>query len=51
MKQQDKIALLAKTKLNTLKTLIFKDLIDSYINHDDFFSVINVSRNYNQIKE
>ena len=34
--------LLAKTKLSTIKVLIFKALIDSNINHDKFVSVNNV---------
>ena len=34
-KKLDKIALLAKTKLNTIEVLISKDLIKSYIWHDE----------------
>ena len=34
--------LLGKTKLNTIKNLISKALIDSCINHDKYFSVNNV---------
>ena len=30
--------------------LISKTLIDSYINHDEFVSVNNLSREYNEIK-
>ena len=33
-KTQDKIALLAKSKLNSIKVLISKALIDSVISHD-----------------
>ena len=36
-KKHDKIVLLAKTKLNTIEILNSKTLIDSYINHDEFF--------------
>ena len=43
--------LLAKTKLNTIEDLIFKALINSYINHDEFVSVNNVLREYNEMKE
>ena len=50
-KKHDKIALLAKTKLNTIKILISKVLIDSYTNHDNFFSVNNACREYNEMKE
>ena len=36
--------LLAKTKLNNIEDLIFKALINLYINHDEFISVNNVLR-------
>ena len=36
------IILLAKTKLNAIKILISKALLDSYINHDEFVLVSNV---------
>ena len=50
-KKHDKIVLLAKTKLNTIKVLISKALIHSYINHDTFLSVNNVLREYNEMKK
>ena len=34
-----------------MKVLIFKVLIESYINHDEFVSVNNVLREYNETKE
>ena len=37
--------LLAKVKLNTIKVLIFKDLIYWYVNHKELISVNNVLRN------
>ena len=37
-KKNDKISLLEKTKLNSIEVLMYRDLIDSYISHDDFFS-------------
>ena len=40
----DRIVLLAKTELNTIKVLISKALINSYINHDEFVSVNNMLR-------
>ena len=43
--------MLIKTKLNSIEVLIFKALIDSYINHDKFISVNNVLRGYNEMKE
>ena len=42
--------MLAKAKLNTIEFLISKALIDSYDNHDQFVSVSNVLREYNDIK-
>ena len=50
-KRHAKIMLLEKAMLNTLEVLIVKALIDSYISHDEFFSVNNVLREYNEIKE
>ena len=42
--------LLTKSKLDTFKVLIFKALIDSYINHDKFDSENNVLREYLEMK-
>ena len=42
--------LLGKDKLNTIEVLISKALIDSHIIHDEFVSVNNVLREYNEIK-
>ena len=42
---------LAKTKLNTIDMLVFKALFDSYINHDQFDSVINMLWEYNEMRE
>ena len=39
-----------RDKLNTIKVLISKALINSYISHDEFVSVNNVLREYNKIK-
>ena len=50
-KEHDQIMLLAKNKLNTIKVLSSKVLSDSYINHDKFFSVNNVLREYDEMKE
>ena len=38
-------------KLNTIKFLISKALIDSCINHDEFVWVNNVLREYNEMKK
>ena len=47
----DKILLLGKAKLGTIEVVISKALIDSCISYDEFFSINNVSREYNKTKE
>ena len=41
-KKHDKIVLLAKSRLNSIKVLIFKALTDLNINHDEFLLMNNV---------
>ena len=41
---------MGKYKLNNIKVLIFKSLIDSYISQDEFVSINNSLREYNEIK-
>ena len=43
--------MLRKDKLNTTEVLISKALIDSYITHEEFTSVNNVLRKYNEMKK
>ena len=43
--------LLGKANLDTTEVLISKALIDSYISHDEFVSVTNMLRKYNEIKK
>ena len=50
-KKYDKIVLLAKSKLSSIKILISKTLIDSNINHDEFVLINNVLKEYNDMKE
>ena len=50
-KRHDKIVLLGKTKLDTIKVLILKVLIDLYISNDEFVSVNNALRVYDEMKE
>ena len=50
-KKLDTIVLLGKNKSNTIKVLIFKALIDSYISHSKFVSVNNVLRGCYEMKE
>ena len=49
-KKCDKIVLLGKAKLDAFEILISNALINSYISHDEFASVNNVSREYNEMK-
>ena len=50
-KKHDSIVLFPKTKLITIEALIFKDLIDSCINNEEFVLVNNVWREFSKIKE
>ena len=43
--------MLGKTELNTVEVLISKALIDSYIDHGLFVSVINVLKENDEMKE
>ena len=51
MKKFSKIVLLAKSKLNRIKILISKALIDSVINHNGFILIDNVLKEYEEMKE
>ena len=50
-KTHDKIVLLAKTKLNTIKIFISKTLTNSYISHDKLVSLNNALKKYDDMKE
>ena len=50
-KKHDKIVLLAKSKLNAIKILISKSLINSYISRKEFVSINNALQKYNEAKE
>ena len=50
-KKHDKIVLLAKPKLNNIKILICKDLIDTNIRHDDSVLINNLLNEQNNMKE
>ena len=41
----------AKSKLNSVKVLISKALIDSVISHDEFVLINNVLKECNKVKE
>ena len=48
-KKHDKIVVLGKDKLNIIEVLISNSLIDSYMSHDEFVSINNVLREYNEM--
>ena len=50
-KKHYKIVFLAKSKLNSIKVLIFKTLIDSNISHDEFVLINNLLKEYDDMKE
>ena len=50
-KEHDKIALLAKPKLNSIEVLISKVLTDPAISHDEFVLINYVLREYSKMKE
>ena len=43
--------MLAKSKLNSIEVLISKALIDSVIGHDELDLIINVLKEYHEMKE
>ena len=50
-KKHNKIILLVKSKSNRIVVLISKILIDSNISHDEFVSINNVLKEYDDMKE
>ena len=50
-KKHDKMVSLAKSKLNRIEMLISKSLIDSNICHDEFVSIHNLLKEYEEMKE
>ena len=43
--------MLAKSKLNSIETLIYQALIDLEINHEEFKTIINERDKYKEMKE
>ena len=50
-KKDDKIVLLAKSKLNSIEVLISKALIDSIISHEEFVFINDVLKQFYDMKE
>ena len=43
--------MLARSKLNSIKSKISEALINNEISHEDFMTIINKERNYRELKE
>ena len=50
-KKHNKIVVLAKSKLNSIETLIFQGLIDLEISHEEFKTIVNEKEKYKKMKE
>ena len=50
-KKHNKIALLARSKLNSIESKIAKALINNETGHEDFITIINEERSYQELKE
>ena len=50
-KKHDKILMLAKSKLNSIETLISQALIDMEISHEEFIAIFKEKDKYEKMKE
>ena len=50
-KKHDKILMLAKSKLNSIETLISQALIDMDISHEKFVTILNEKDKYERMKD
>ena len=50
-KKHDKILMLAKSKLNSIETLVSQALIDMEISHEEFNAIIREKEKYERMKE
>ena len=50
-KKHDKILMLAKSKLNSIETLISQALIDMDISHEEFVTILKEKDKYEKMKE
>ena len=41
----------AKSELNSIEILICKTLVDSFVSHDEFVLINNVTKEYDEMKE
>ena len=50
-KKDNKIVMLARSKLNSIESKISEALMNNQISHEDFMTIINEERNYRDLKE
>ena len=50
-KKHNKIAMLARSKLNSIESKISEALINNEISHEDFMTIINEETKYRELKE
>ena len=50
-KKHNKIIMMARSKLNSIESKVSEALINSEISHEDFFTIINEERKYQELKE
>ena len=50
-KKHDKVLMLAKSKLNSIETLILQVLIDMDISHEEFVTILKEKDKYEKVKE
>ena len=50
-KKHNKIVTLARSALNSIESKISESLINSEISHDDFMTIMNEEKKYQQLKE
>ena len=50
-KKHNKIVMLPRSKLNSIESKISKALIDNEISHEDFETIINEEKKYQELKE
>ena len=50
-KKHDKILMLAKSKLNSIETLISQALIDMEISHEEFITILKEKDKYEKMKD
>ena len=51
MKKHDKILMLAKSKLNSIETLVSQALIDMEIGHEEFNVIVREKQKYERMKK